>query len=133
EAKGRAPAPPESADSDLAVAGEQLGNIVGHRVQIPGHLIRRQFLYGLGYGAAIRKLARTSALWPHSRQQIGSDCDVTSSRQLIGNAAHPVAQSKDFVDDDDGGSFVLGLRIDDEAVDSALAVLDRRPLLVTRR
>ncbi len=132
EAERLAAAPTEAGDRDLAVAGGLLGDVVHGRVQVGRHLIRRQLEDRVAHVVRAAEVAGPASLWTHTGQQIGHDGDVSGLGQLIGGQARPVGGAEDFVDDDHGRRLVLDLRVDDERLHLAVAVLDLHPLPVAR-
>ena len=78
------------------------------------------------------KIGSAAAIGRHAGKQIGSDGDVTGGGDFVGEFLGPIAQAKNFVDDQDDGLFVFRLGIDDESFDGAAVMLDGDPLAVAR-
>jgi hypothetical protein len=70
-------------------------------------------------------------VWSHSREKIGSDCDVTGLRDLVCNLLGPIGKAEDFVDEENDRSFFLRFGIDDKCLDRTAVVLNCDPLRVT--
>src|SRR5438874_2002968 len=66
-------------------------------------------------------------------KEVWRDGDVTGLSQLVGHAAHPIAEPEDFVDYDHGGGLVLDFGVGDEAIDLPVPVFDFHPFQVARR
>ena len=79
------------------------------------------------------EVIRASAFRTHSGKQIGRDCNVARFGQLIRQAANPIAQAEDFVNDHNSRSFVLDFGINEKRIDGAAAVFDLHPFLMARR
>ena len=78
-------------------------------------------------------VVRAAALRPHAGEQIGHDGDIAGFGQFVGHQTRPVGGAEDLMDDDHGRRLVLDLRIDDEGLHFAVAVLELNPLPVARR
>ena len=67
------------------------------------------------------------------QKQIGGDGDVAGFGELVGDAADPIGEAENFVNDNDGRGFIFHFRIGDETVDFAVVVIDFDPFAVAGR
>src|SRR5205823_7257940 len=86
-----------------------------HRVETRLQLVARKRANGLAHLIAERRCAASARAL--AGQEIGHDCDESLFRQLVADAANPIAHAADVVHDDDDGRFGAALGIDHEAVD----------------
>ena len=75
-----------------------------------------------------------AAVRAHAGEEVGCEGDEALLRELVGDAAHPVGQAEDLVDDDDDPRLLLLLGVDDPRHElPAVGELDVDPLPVPRR
>ena len=78
------------------------------------------------------KIRRAAAAGSHAGEQIGSDGNVTGRGDFVSEFLGPVAETKNFVNDQYDGFFIFGFGIDDKGFYGAVSVLDGSPVAVAR-
>ena len=120
-------------DSHFAVGGRKLLAVVGGGIEIGHHLVRIQSGDGFRGRIPVGKRLGATAIRPKAGEQVRRDDDEALSGKFIGHLFGPVAEAEDLVDENDDGSFVLDLGIDDEGLQAAVAVLESDVLVMSRR
>jgi len=133
EGEGFASTPAEAYGCDLAVAGGDLFGVVGDGVEIGGDLVRVQAGDGFGDGVLAREGVGAATFGAGAGEEVGCDDDEACGGEVVGHRFGPVGEAEDLVDEYDDGDFAFDLRIDDEGLDGAVAVLDGDVLAVARR
>src|SRR6266550_1083028 len=119
------PAPAKSADGNSTAARRNFERVIGRRVKNRFDLILRYGRDGFARAIGIFKLLTV--------QKIRRNCDDTIFGQLIAQAAQPISEAKNLLNDENGGRFVFALWINDERLDGALAGFDIDPFAMARR
>ncbi len=74
-----------------------------------------------------------AAVGPHAGKEVGSNCDVTGSGDLVGQILNPVGHSENFMNDQNDRPLVFYFRVHNESFDRPAIVLHGDPLAVARR
>src|SRR5947207_13645099 len=120
KAERLASTPAEPSYRHLAVGRWKLLNVIGGGIEIGSDGIGIEFENSLHNGVTVGKIAALAAIRPEAREQVRGDGNVSGGGQFVRGAAHPVAQAEDFMDQNHGRRFSLGLGINDECVNHAV-------------
>src|ERR1700678_4376904 len=133
EGERLAATPAEPPPGYLTVARRQVLAVVCCRVQVRVHNRGVQSGNRLD-GCLLRgKLARTSAAWPKTGQQVRCNHNETLCSQFIGHLLGPVAETEDLMDQHHNRRFVFHLWIHHKSLHRAVAVLERNVFMMAWR